>query len=152
MLAPKYHYALQRHRVYTMAALDIQLAWCHWKIKTGRGDRLATSKTSRVEEGSQRPCTAALPEDHRHRKGGVINRERAIQMIQNTWRCHVNIRIFQYYRALITFHRSCDPALLLRHISPKEANLVVRDAAIGVHVRFRLGGTSFPPILVYKVG
>ena len=73
------------------------------------------------------------------------------RIIQNTWRCFVNVRIFQYYRDLICFHRSCDPASLLRHISPKEADLFVRDAAIGIHVRFRLGGASFPPVLLYKV-
>jgi hypothetical protein len=42
-----------------------------------------------------------------------------------------------------------DPKALLKCINPAEAALV--DAAAGVHVRFRLGGTTFPPLVFYKV-
>jgi hypothetical protein len=46
---------------------------------------------------------------------------------------------------------NCDPAQLLRHISPAEAELAYQDAALGIHIRFRLGGASFPPALYFKV-
>ena len=42
-----------------------------------------------------------------------------------------------------------DPKELLRSINPREAQLA--DAAAGVHVRFRLGGTTFPPLVFYKI-
>jgi hypothetical protein len=34
-------------------------------------------------------------------------------------------------------------------VNPREAQLA--DAAAGIHVRFRLGGTTFPPLVFYKV-
>ena len=39
--------------------------------------------------------------------------------------------------------------MLLRAVNPREANM--SDAACGVHVRFRLGGTTFPPLIFYKI-
>lgn len=42
-----------------------------------------------------------------------------------------------------------DPRELLKVINPREAQLV--DAAAGIHVRFRLGGTVFPPLVFYKI-
>lgn len=42
-----------------------------------------------------------------------------------------------------------DPREMLRAINPREAQLA--DAASGIHVRFRLGGTMFPPLVFYKI-
>jgi len=42
-----------------------------------------------------------------------------------------------------------DPKELLRSINPGEAHIA--DAASGIHVRFRLGGTVFPPLVFYKI-
>lgn len=44
---------------------------------------------------------------------------------------------------------AADPRQLLRSINAPEASLV--EPAAGLHIRFRLGGSSFPPILLYKV-
>jgi hypothetical protein len=38
---------------------------------------------------------------------------------------------------------------LLKSINPAEASLL--DAASKCHVRFRLGGTKFPPLIYYKI-
>jgi hypothetical protein len=38
---------------------------------------------------------------------------------------------------------------MLRCINAREAALV--DPAAGLHVRFRLGGSSFPPLVFYKI-
>jgi len=38
---------------------------------------------------------------------------------------------------------------LLKSINPSEASLL--DAASRCHVRFRLGGTKFPPLIYYKI-
>jgi hypothetical protein len=50
---------------------------------------------------------------------------------------------------MILFREQGDPAQLLRCINPKEAALM--DRALGCHVRFRLGGATFPPTIYYKV-
>ncbi|GLC61007.1 hypothetical protein PLESTB_001705300 [Pleodorina starrii] len=73
----------------------------------------------------------------------------AARVIQTAWRAHRNHRIFLYYRDLIRFRERGDPRELLRVINPREAQLV--DAAAGIHVRFRLGGTVFPPLVFYKI-
>ena len=52
-------------------------------------------------------------------------------------------------RASINVTGSGDPAFLLRVLAPSEADFA--DEASGVHVRFRLGGESWPPTIFYKV-
>lgn len=52
-------------------------------------------------------------------------------------------------RNVIDFRLGGDPRLLLRAINPGEAALF--DRAAGVHLRFRLGGYTFPPSIYYKV-
>ena len=75
--------------------------------------------------------------------------EDAAIKVQHLWRQYTNVRIFQYYRELIQFRLTGDPAALLRTINPREASLF--DKATGIHVRFRLGGQTFPPTMFYKV-
>ncbi|XP_070960451.1 protein MFI-like isoform X1 [Oncorhynchus clarkii lewisi] len=74
---------------------------------------------------------------------------RAARMIQRTWRRHVDTRVFQYFKNLVRFRNQGDPRLLLKNVNPREANIM--DAAAGVHIRFRLGGTTFPPSIYYKI-
>jgi hypothetical protein len=50
---------------------------------------------------------------------------------------------------LHTHRERGDPREMLRAINPREAQLA--DAASGIHVRFRLGGTMFPPLVFYKI-
>ncbi|GAX74238.1 hypothetical protein CEUSTIGMA_g1687.t1 [Chlamydomonas eustigma] len=76
-------------------------------------------------------------------------REEAALIIQQAWQSFRNVRIYQYYRDLIQFRERGDPKELLRSINPREAQLA--DAASGIHVRFRLGGTVFPPLVFYKI-
>jgi hypothetical protein len=61
----------------------------------------------------------------------------------------MDMRIFAYYRDLVRQRERGDPAMLLRVLSPHEAFLA--DPAAGLHVRFRLGGLSFPPTVYYKI-
>mmetsp|Transcript_21215 Transcript_21215/g.59267 ORF Transcript_21215/g.59267 Transcript_21215/m.59267 type:complete len:348 (+) Transcript_21215:2-1045(+) len=74
---------------------------------------------------------------------------KAALLVQHRWRCYTNRMIFRYFRDLINFREQGDPAQLLRSINPKEAALM--DIAISAHVRFRLGGSTFPPTIYYKV-
>lgn len=71
------------------------------------------------------------------------------ERICRAWRRYSTVRIYRYYRDLIRFRERGDPAVLLRAVNPREANM--SDAACGTHVRFRLGGATFPPIIFYKI-
>jgi len=74
---------------------------------------------------------------------------RAVLALQRAWRCYTNRQIFHYFRDMIRFREEGDPAELLRCINPKEAHMM--DAAAKIHVRFRLGGSMFPPTIYYKI-
>lgn len=58
-------------------------------------------------------------------------REMAAMILQQAWRSYSNRRTFAYYQDLIAQQQRCDPKEVLRHINPREADLV--DAAAGVH-------------------
>lgn len=73
----------------------------------------------------------------------------AVQSIQLAWRSYSNRRIYFYFRDLITVKLKGLPADLLRSIIPNESILL--DKAAGVHVRFRLGGSVFPPKVYFKI-
>jgi hypothetical protein len=73
----------------------------------------------------------------------------AAEKIQRAWRSFTNVRIYRYYRDLINFRNKGDPFELLKCINPGEAALI--DPASRCHVRFRLGGFKFPPIIYYKI-
>ena len=49
----------------------------------------------------------------------------------------------------VTCRGTGDPKEILKSINPREAQLL--DAAAGAHVRFRLGGSSWPPLIFYKI-
>ncbi|KAK9806769.1 hypothetical protein WJX72_002046 [[Myrmecia] bisecta] len=80
-------------------------------------------------------------------------RHAAAATIQGVWRSQANRRIFHFYRQLIAdlrnFRPQGYPQALLKSINPREAALL--DAASAVHVRFRLGGATFPPMVYYKI-
>ncbi|KAI8815402.1 hypothetical protein BJ742DRAFT_864615 [Cladochytrium replicatum] len=73
----------------------------------------------------------------------------AAMRIQNAWKRYYNLKIYRFYRDLIKFRERGDPRRLLKFINPTESRLV--DGASGIHVRFRLGGELFPPLIVYKI-
>ncbi|XP_030623424.1 protein MFI [Chanos chanos] len=73
----------------------------------------------------------------------------AARVIQRTWRKHVAKVLFRHLKNIVRFHNQSDPRPLLRHINPREAEIL--DVATGAYIRFRLGGTSFPPNIYYKI-
>ncbi|XP_010728107.3 protein MFI isoform X1 [Larimichthys crocea] len=75
--------------------------------------------------------------------------EIAARLIQKTWRRYVNREIFKYFNNLISQCNQQDPRKILKTVNPREAELL--DAAAGVFIRFRLGGTTFPPNIYYKI-
>uniref|UniRef100_A0A7S0HKK1 Uncharacterized protein n=1 Tax=Hanusia phi TaxID=3032 RepID=A0A7S0HKK1_9CRYP len=79
-----------------------------------------------------------------------LSPDEAANIIQRSFRSFINVRIYGYYRSLINFRNRGDPSLLLKSINPSEAALV-QDRASGAVVRFRLGGSVFPPVVYYKI-
>lgn len=79
----------------------------------------------------------------------VYNWDQAATKIQTAWKSYYNSKIYHFYRDLIKFRETGDPKKLLKFINPQEANLI--DGSSGIHVRFRLGGLSFPPTIYYKI-
>lgn len=82
-------------------------------------------------------------------RDGPFSSGRAAFLIQRAWRGFTNRRIFGYLREMLLFREQGDAKHLLRCINPREASLI--DAATQIHVRFRLGGSLFPPAIYYKV-
>ncbi|KAM3935313.1 protein MFI [Leptodactylus fuscus] len=90
-----------------------------------------------------------MMEDVRDPGGHVMEQDEAARVIQKAFRRILDMNVFRYFKNLISFKGQGDPKLLLKCINPAEAGLI--DAAAGVHVRFRLGGTKFPPNIYYKL-
>jgi hypothetical protein len=57
---------------------------------------------------------------------------------------------YHYVQVQVTYIRCRgNPSKLLKGINPLEAQLL--ETAVDCHVRFRLGGDTFPPNIYYKV-
>ncbi|XP_063676456.1 protein MFI-like isoform X3 [Bolinopsis microptera] len=80
---------------------------------------------------------------------GSLTRDKAATIIQRSWRRHIDIQVYHYYRDLIKFYSRGNPQFMLKCINPKEAALL--DFAAGIHIRFRLAGEKFPPNIYYKI-
>lgn len=123
----------QQFKLYNLAAFEIQRWWSNRKA-------LMRNYRARVRERAQ----AAAILQHAKRCNS------AAQRIQTAWFGLVNYRVYTHLRDTIgTFRRSGDPYLLLKAVLPREA--VLLDPAMQVHVRFRLGGSHFPPSIYYKI-
>ncbi|XP_069747400.1 protein MFI isoform X3 [Narcine bancroftii] len=58
------------------------------------------------------------------------------------------MQLFKHYKNMINFRKG-NPRFMMKCINPIEADFL--DNAAGVHVRFRLGGETFPPKIYYKI-
>ena len=118
--------AYEKHAIYNMSCHVIQRGW---KIHKHRKDcNRSNVRTKLVFVSKEDACASR---------------------IQDCWRAYINKQIYRFYVDLIKFRERGDPQLMLKCINPKEASLL--DIAAGLHVRFRLGGTAFPPTIYYKI-
>mmetsp|Transcript_12375 Transcript_12375/g.22431 ORF Transcript_12375/g.22431 Transcript_12375/m.22431 type:complete len:417 (+) Transcript_12375:1634-2884(+) len=69
--------------------------------------------------------------------------------IQRAWCRYVDRYLFLQRLDLLRFRNEGDPAQLLRSINPAETHLF--DKATKISLRFRFGGTCFPPNIYYKI-
>ncbi|KAJ7363686.1 hypothetical protein OS493_009849 [Desmophyllum pertusum] len=88
----------------------------------------------------QRGDTADTADTEGSERKRVIDREQAAKIIQRSWRQHIDVQVYRYYRDLINFKCRGDPSSMLKCINPREAEIL--DAAAGVHIKFRLAGVS----------
>ncbi|XP_032878593.1 protein MFI isoform X1 [Amblyraja radiata] len=79
----------------------------------------------------------------------TLKLENSARIIQRAWRRHIDMQLFKHYRNMINFRGKGNPKFMMKCINPIEADLL--DSAAGVHVRFRLGGETFPPEIYYKI-
>lgn len=76
-------------------------------------------------------------------------RFQSAKKIQKYWKCYMFRKTFFNIKNLINKYMKMDPGLVLRTVNPREASLL--DSGSGTRVKFKLTGTVFPPIIVYKI-
>eukprot|EP01135_Chromosphaera_perkinsii_P004294 Nk52_evm6s276 gene=Nk52_evmTU6s276 len=92
-----------------------------------------------------------VSERQRSRLNGTIDTLiMASCIIQRNWRSYFNRKIFLSLKLLICRAEKTMTFEVLRRMIPDEANLL-NDPTITSRVRFRFGGTSFPPVVLFKV-
>lgn len=116
----------QRWPIYWVAAATIQRAWVDFQYQRN---------VKRHKNRSKRFYKTKL--------------DQSAGKIQHVWKCYVQRKVFRFFVSLIRFREQGDPALMLKCIDPGESAMM--DKAAGLHVRFRLGGATFPPVILYKV-
>ncbi|XP_078259218.1 protein MFI [Rhinoraja longicauda] len=79
----------------------------------------------------------------------TLKLENSARIIQRAWRRHIDMQLYKHYKNMINFRGKGNPKFMMKCINPIEADLL--DSAAGVHVRFRLGGETFPPKIYYKI-
>ncbi|KAJ3011746.1 hypothetical protein HKX48_006684 [Thoreauomyces humboldtii] len=128
------------------AAAYLQALWRMWVV---RRNWLKFKQKLSGEEGGADGARNEMLWKARKTAGQHTTWGEAARKMQRAWRCYYNRRIYRFHRDLIRFRLRGEPRKLLRFINPQEAALM--DASMGIHVRFRLGGTTFPPLIYYKV-
>ena len=77
-------------------------------------------------------------------------REDAVRRIGRAWRSFRDRRVFAYLRHAVCRAEDSLTHQVLRKISPIEA-FILRDPTLHARLRFRFGGSSFPPVILYKI-
>jgi len=77
-------------------------------------------------------------------------KESAARRILRVWRSFRDRRVFAYLRHAVCRAEDSLTHQVLRKISPIEA-FILRDPTLHARLRFRFGGSSFPPVILYKI-
>lgn len=129
-------------------------SWCAVKLQSfWRMSKECRRVSYRRHLASQIACLIIQSTWRTHRARRKLtarfNRLSAALAIQICWRSFCNRRVYAYFRELVLFKLKGLPQDLLKTIIPAE--VAVCDRASGIHVRFRLGGFSFPPKIFFKI-
>jgi IQ calmodulin-binding motif len=126
-------------------ALKIQAAWRSFKLSR----RYTLTKHYLFYKAAIVIQTVWRYQRMARQQNGPLSIHQAALKVQRAWRSYTNTKIFRYYKELIRFKLKGNPKELLKTINPSEAHLI--DKASNVHLRFRLGGYKFPPLIYYKI-
>ena len=77
-------------------------------------------------------------------------KERAARKVLRAWRSFRDRRVFSYLRQAVCRAEDSLTHQVLRKVAPIEAYLL-RDPTLNARLRFRFGGSSFPPVILYKI-
>ena len=77
-------------------------------------------------------------------------KDQAAARIQNLYRCRKRRLTFKTIKRVLTHAEESITRRVLKQINPSEAHLL-NDPSLRSRVRFRLGGTTWPPIILYKI-
>jgi len=127
------------------------MAAVRWRLRYNRFEKIAYSLPALVIQNTWRQFLRTLLISGTYGLGPhpVSQENLSASAIQNCFRKWTGRRVFAFYKDLISFRLTGDPKSLLKTINPTEA--ILFDKSTKIHVRFRLGGRSFPPGLFYKV-
>jgi hypothetical protein len=120
--------------LYQIASIDIQSTWRVYRSRKLYNNALSLDA---YNGGVAKPVVKRNPF------------EEAAFKIQDMWRRHCFRKIYRYFKDLVLNKLKGTPSELLRNIIPGETCLL--DKAAGAHVRFRLGGMIFPPMIFFKI-
>uniref|UniRef100_A0A671DT98 Uncharacterized protein n=1 Tax=Rhinolophus ferrumequinum TaxID=59479 RepID=A0A671DT98_RHIFE len=70
--------------------------------------------------------------------------------IQRAWVSHLNKTTFRLLKQTICAAEHCVTHEIVKKVSPLEADLV-KDPSMKCKVKFRFGGETFPPFIVFKI-
>eukprot|EP00164_Ancoracysta_twista_P008535 GFYU01012379.1.p1 GENE.GFYU01012379.1~~GFYU01012379.1.p1 ORF type:complete len:469 (-),score=28.96 GFYU01012379.1:61-1467(-) len=135
-LTPRNHLLAQ----YREALEDFSYAELQkYQKTTSRGGYLDTPRTeSEASDASERVTQVSTP---------LVN---AVAMIQDWYKKHRQRHIFRCLKGALLKAERTMSNVLLAEVCPKEAPILT-DPTVEARVRFRLGGTQFPPDIMYKV-
>jgi len=141
-----------KHRglvLHNVAAFEIQRAWREYSDAIEQAKEMARStNTVRAREEWQHDSVTGSSQSL-HGLGNT-KEEEAARKLQRFWRQWEDKKTYRSLRSIVlAFRRSGDPCLVLRSILPRESLLF--DPSMQIHVRFRLGGVRFPPLVYFKV-
>ncbi|XP_050998399.1 uncharacterized protein CXorf58 homolog [Acomys russatus] len=83
-------------------------------------------------------------------KARKVNRDISATKIQKAWFIYVDKTLFKLLKHAVCAAEYCVAHELLKKVSPIEAALV-KDPSMKCKVRFRFGGDTFPPFIVFKI-
>ncbi|XP_077987846.1 uncharacterized protein CXorf58-like [Glandiceps talaboti] len=79
-----------------------------------------------------------------------VNRIVAVRIIERTWCSYRDRQMFRLLKHAICAAEHSLTHEILRKVCPTEAQ-ILKDPSVNVKVKFRFGGSEFPPYIVFKI-
>ncbi|XP_040597271.1 putative uncharacterized protein CXorf58 [Mesocricetus auratus] len=109
-----------------------------------------TTGTGAPKSDSQLPEKIHKTQSARAAKIKARKEEISATKIQKAWFTYVDKTLFKLLKHTVCAAEYCVAHELLKKVSPIEAALV-KDPSMKCKVRFRFGGETFPPFIVFKI-